>query len=126
MAYQKMLPKLNAHGASLIAISPERPDSSISTVERNGLGFEVLSDAGNAVAGMYGLAFALEPKMQALYAELGAELPRINGDESWTLPIPATYVVDEAQVVIWANVNANYLERAEPEEVLNALKKIYA
>ena len=124
IAYQKILPELQENGAILIAVSPEKVDSSISTVEKNGLGFEVLSDAGNIIAAKFGLVFALEPAMQNLYAELGAKLPKINGDESWTLPIPATYVVNGNGKVVWAHVNANYLERAEPQDVLNILKQM--
>lgn len=121
-AYQKMLPDIKACSATLIGISPEQPDYSLTTVEKNHLEFEVLSDLENKVATKYGLVFALDTSIRRLYAELGAELPKINADESWTLPIPATYLVDQDGIIIWANVNANYLERAEPAIVLSALK----
>lgn len=122
--YQSLLPEIKAAGGSLVGISPETPDNSLSTAEKFGLEFEVLSDLGNAVAARYGLVFELEPAIREIYTSFGFELPRINGDDSWTLPIPAVYVVDRDGTVVWADVNANYTERAEPAEMLKALKAI--
>jgi peroxiredoxin len=125
-AYQQVLPEIKAQGATLIAISPETPDGSLSTAEKHGLEFEVLSDSGNAVAADYGLVFEVEPAVRDLYASLGAMLPKANGDDSWTLPVPATYVVDTDGTIVWANVNANYVARAEPMEVVKVLRRITA
>ena len=76
------------------------------------------------MAGKYGLVFELEPAIREIYTSFGFELPKINGDDSWTLPIPAVYVVDQDGTVVWADVNANYTERAEPADVLQALKEL--
>ena len=123
-AYQNLLPEIKAAGGILVGISPEAPDHSLSTAEKFALEFEVLSDWSNDVAGKYGLVFELEPAIREIYTSFGFELPEINGDDSWTLPIPAVYVVDQDGTVVWADVNANYTERAEPADVLQALKEI--
>ena len=123
-AYQDLLPEIIAAGGNIVGISPELPDNSLSTAEKAALEFEVLSDQGNAIAGKYGLVFELEPAIREIYASFGFELPKINGDDSWTLPIPAVYVVDQDGTVVWADVNANYTERAEPVDVLQAIKSI--
>lgn len=123
-AYQNLLPEIKAAGGILVGISPEAPDNSLSTAEKFDLEFEVLSDWSNDVAGKYGLVFELEPAIREIYTSFGFELPKINGDDSWTLPIPAVYVVDRDGTVVWADVNANYTERAEPADVLQALKEI--
>ena len=123
-AYQNLLPEIKAAGGILVGISPEAPDHSLSTAEKFTLEFEVLSDWSNDVAGKYGLVFELEPAIREIYTSFGFELPEINGDDSWTLPIPAVYVVDQDGTVVWADVNANYTERAEPADVLQALKEI--
>jgi peroxiredoxin len=123
-AYQNLLPEIKAAGGILVGISPEAPDHSLSTAEKFALEFEVLSDWSNDVAGKYGLVFELEPAIREIYTSFGFELPKINGDDSWTLPIPAVYVVDQDGTVVWADVNANYTERAEPADVLQALKEI--
>jgi len=122
--YQAMVPEINALGASLVAISPELPDNSLSTVEKLSLEFEVLSDLGNTVAKEFGLVFPLEPAIREIYKEFQFDLEKINGDDSWTLPIPATYVVDSDGTIIWADVNANYTSRAEPADVLKALVQL--
>ena len=122
--YQNLLAEIKAEGANLVGISPETPDSSLSTAEKFALEFEVLSDSGNKVAGNYGLVFELEPAIREIYSSFEFVLPEINGDDSWTLPIPATYVIDCDGTVVWADVNANYTERAEPADVLVALKEI--
>lgn len=122
--YQQMLSEIKAEGAALVGISPETPDNSLSTAEKFALEFEVLSDTGNAAANAYGLVFELEPAIRDIYTQFDFVLPKINGDESWTLPVPATYVVDRDGTVAWADVNANYTERAEPADVLKALRQL--
>lgn len=122
--YQNLLSEIKAQGANLVGISPETPDNSLSTAEKFALEFEVLSDSGNSVANQFGLVFELEPAIREIYSSFDFVLPEINGDDSWTLPIPATYVIGRDGTVVWADVNANYTERAEPSDVLVALKNI--
>ena len=123
-ALSDVLPKINQLGAKLIGISPELPDNSMSTKEKHQLPFDVLSDVGNKVAREYGIVMDVPPSMVPLYIKWGLNVPRTNGDESWELPIPATYVIDEDGKVTFAFVNKNYTERCEPAEIIKALQSL--
>jgi peroxiredoxin len=121
-AYQAMLPHLRRAGATLLAISPQSPDNSLTTVEKNELEFEVLSDQGNDVARRYGLAFAFsEDDVRDVLEPRNVDLPSFNGDESWSLPIPGTFVIDRDRRVVLSFADGNFRRRLEPEEILRAL-----
>ncbi|MGE0666883.1 MAG: peroxiredoxin-like family protein [Sphingomonadales bacterium] len=122
-ALQDRLPEIVDLGAGLIAVSPELPDTAMSTAEKNAISYDVLSDTGNRVAAAFGLAFTLAGPLQALYREFGLDLEKFNGDASMTLPVPATYVVGADRKVIHAHVDPDYTRRMEPEDVLAALRK---
>jgi len=123
-ALHDCLPEIKALGATLIGISPETPDNSLSTVEKHGLQFEVLSDQGNAVARDYGLVMVLFEEMRPLYREWGINVPEANGDESYELPVPATYVIDPKGVIRAAHVDKDYTRRMEPADILAALREL--
>lgn len=98
------------------------PDGSLSAVETNALTFDVLSDAGNEVARAYGLAFTLPEEIRELYeGPMKILLPAVNGDESWTLPVPGTFVVGSDGIVHWRFVDPDHTRRAEPADVLAAV-----
>ncbi|NEO54406.1 MAG: AhpC/TSA family protein [Okeania sp. SIO3B5] len=118
---QKYLPQITELGAKLIAISPETPDNSLSTTEKNELTFEVLSDSGNQVAKKFGLVFQMPEELRPIYQSFGVDLPAYNGDESFELPIPATYVIASDGTIIHAFVNPDYTQRLDPEEIINVL-----
>ncbi len=121
-AYQAVLPEMEKYSASLVAISPELPDNSLTFQEKNELGFEVLSDRGNAVARDYGLVFTLDDAAATVFKDaFSLFLPERNGDNSWELPIPATYVVDQDRVIALAFVEPDYTKRVEPEASLETL-----
>lgn len=120
-AYQSILPQIEAAGARLIAVSAQTPDNSLTTAEKNALAFDVLSDAGNALARAYGLVFRLPDALRPYYDRIGVSLETYNGDESWELPIPATYVVDRAGVIRFAHLDADYTRRLEPHDLRAAL-----
>jgi peroxiredoxin len=120
-ALQAVLPEMKAAGASLIAISPESPDHTLSTADKNKLDFDVLSDHGNAVAKQFGLEFVVPEHLRPIYASFGLDLPAVNGDASFTLPLPATYVVAANGKVIYQFSDTDYVRRAEPADVLKAL-----
>lgn len=120
-AYQKLLPQINQLGASLIAVSPEKPDASLTTAEKNSLEFDVLSDIGAKVAQAYGIAFTLPDELKRLYTELGHALPDINGTNDWVLPVPATFVIDQHQQVILAHVDVDYRNRLEPLDAISSI-----
>lgn len=92
-ALQRALPEINDFGAELVAISPETPDHAQDTTETNDLEYEVLGDTGNKVARAFGLVFTLAEELRPIYQDFGIELPDYNGDESFELPVPATYVI---------------------------------
>ena len=113
---------MQAKGASLIAISPQTPDNSLTFAEKNDLKFEVLSDAGNNVARQFGLAFRFVDELQETFEKMGIQLPEYNGDDAWELPIPGTYVVDQDGTITLAYVDANYTTRLEPGDILESLQ----
>jgi peroxiredoxin len=121
-AYQKHLAEIQAHGASLIAISPQTPDNSLTVAEKHDLQFEVLSDVGNTVARQFGLAFRFVDELQAVFEKMGIQLPKYNGDDAWELPIPGTYVLGQDGTIMLAYVNANYTTRLEPGDILESLQ----
>ena len=117
-----MLGEIEARGAALVAVSPMLPDNSLTMVEKNELAFDVLSDAGNRVARDYGLVFRVLPEVRELYeGPLAVALPEYNGDDSWELPVPGTFVIRRDGVVRYAFVEPDHTHRAEPADVLAAL-----
>jgi len=120
-AYQGILPDIVALGATLIAISPQTPDFTLSTTREKGLDFPVLSDIGNRVARHYGLVFVLPEALQELQRKFGNEVPRFNGDDSWELPMPGTFVLSQDGTVRLASVDSDYRRRLEPQAILACL-----
>ena len=110
-------------GATLIALSPELPDKSLTTIEKNHLPFTVLSDMDNDVARKYDLVFKLDTATATRY-ENGFGLSQYNGNNKAELPIPATYIIDQEGIVRYAFVNPDYKKRANPEEVLMQLTQL--
>lgn len=123
-ALQQALPEIIARGATPVAISPETPDNSLSTKEKNELSFEVLSDRGNTVAKQFGLVFTLPEKLRPIYSNFGIDLPAYNGDSTFELPIPATYVVAADGKIIHSFADADYTQRLDPEAIIQALDSI--
>jgi peroxiredoxin len=125
-AFQQILPQIEAAGAALVAISPEKPDDTLSTAEKNALSFEVLSDVGQKVGRAFGLVYDFSDELKSAYKEFGIDIPGKNGAEDWALPISATYVIDRDGTIIYAYTDADYRDRAEPADVLEVLKKTAA
>ncbi len=121
-ALQQTLPEIKDYGGTLVAISPQTPDNSLSVLEKNDLTFEVLSDLGNQVAHQFGLVFTVPERLRPIYQGLGIDLPVTNGDNTFQLPIPATYVVNRDGVILHAFVNADYTQRQDPKEIIMILK----
>lgn len=122
--FQDRLTDITAAGATLVAISPETPDNALSTAEKSALQFAVLSDASNAVAKQFGIVFPMNSDLVTVYRGFGVDLEAHNNDPAWTLPLPATYVIDTAGVVRYAYLNEDYTQRATPDEVLAVLKTL--
>jgi peroxiredoxin len=123
-AYQAILPQIAALGARLVAISPQLLDQSLSTAQRDELTFDVLSDVGNHTAARFGLVYALPEELCAALRSNNKALPGINGDDSWELPVPATYVIARDGRIALAYVEVDYRKRLEPEAILDALRSL--
>jgi peroxiredoxin len=123
---QRRLPEFRAAGASLVAVSPQDPDHSLTTAERNGLGFDVLSDPHNQVARALGLVFPFSDELRATYLGNGVDLPAVSGSAKWELPLPGTFVLDPDGTVAAAWVDEDYRTRAEPAAVLAAVRRLPA
>jgi peroxiredoxin len=123
--YQRELePALAERGARLLAISPQRPDGSLSMREKHDLTFPVLSDPGNTVAGALGIT--LEPSADVLAAQrgLGLDLSQVNADATATIPMPTTLVVDAGGTIRWIDVHPDYTTRSEVADILAALDEV--
>lgn len=123
-ALQQALPEFTRLGASLIAVSPQSPDESLSTAEKNALSFTVLSDTGSLIAKRYGIAFDLAEELRPIYTQFGHALPVKNHDESWVLPLPATYVIDRDGTIALAFLDIDYRSRLEPTDIITVLKTL--
>lgn len=121
-SYQALLPELASIGVSMLAISPQLPDESLSTAERESLTFDVLSDVGNDVARRFGLVYPLPRELRDALRSNSKALPAINGDDSWELPVPATYVIAQDQRILLAFIEIDYRQRLAPQQLLNALR----
>jgi peroxiredoxin len=121
-ALEAARPAIEAAGASLIAISPQKAANSRRSARENSLGFPILSDPGNVVAAAFGLRFELPGYLVELYKKLGNNLPVTNGDDSWTLPMPGRFAIGQDRTVLYAEVNPDYTQRPEPEDLLPALR----
>ena len=123
-AYQEILPQIVAAGASLVAISPEKPDDTVSTAEKNALTFEVLSDVGQKVGRAFGLVYEFTDELKSAYHGFNLDIPARNGTPGeWALPVSATYVIGRDGSIVYAYTDADYRDRADPRDVLAVLMK---
>jgi len=124
-ALQNLLPEFEKNNATLVAISAEKPDNSLSTQEKNELKFPVLSDGNNEVARSMGLVFEVPKEVVDISkSEWGLDYSEYNGTEKHELPIPATYVVNTGGIVKFAVANPDYTKRAEPSDILKTVASL--
>ena len=121
---QLQMESIRELGATLVAVSPQTPDNSLSTMERNYLEFEVLSDVGNKLARQFGIVFQLPVELRPIYASYGLDLLSVNADDTYELPLTATYVIDRDRKIRFAFVDADYTKRMEPEEIVAVLSEM--
>jgi peroxiredoxin len=121
-AMNMVLPQIQQARAALVAISPQTVKQSFFMHDQHKLRFPLLSDAGNQVARQFGLSYRVPPLQEAVYRRAFVNLPFTNGDESWELPIPATYILDRDSTVLYASANEDYTERPEPSEIVGFLR----
>jgi len=122
-ALQGINEELQGLGAKLIAVSPQSPDASMTTKEKNELEFEVLSDTGNVVSKEYGLIFSLSEELRPIYLSFGIDIPASNKEDSYEIPMPAIYVVNKKREIIFSFIDEDYTKRCEPQDILDAIKK---
>ncbi|MFZ1007251.1 MAG: peroxiredoxin-like family protein [Candidatus Sulfotelmatobacter sp.] len=121
-AMNLVLPEIEQAAAKFVAISPQTVQQSFFMRDQHRLHFPLLSDAGNKVARQFGLTYRVPDEQRAVYQRAFVNLPFVNGDDSWELPIPATYIVDRDGTVLHASADEDYTERPEPEDILLVLK----
>ena len=121
-AYQVALDRINAAGAMLVAITPELADESLSTIEKNDLGFQVLTDDNASYARQLGLVHTLPEELRPIYDGFGIDIQKHNGKGQFDLPLAASYIVGTDGVVVKAFVDIDYTKRMEPEHVIAALE----
>ena len=115
---------IEARGASVVAISMQNAANSRKSVRENKVGFPILVDAGGAVAAEFGIRYSLKPDLIELYKTLGNDLAVINGETSWSLPMPGRYVIGQDGVVAYAEVNPDYTHRPDPSDLLPVLDQL--
>jgi peroxiredoxin len=120
-AMNLILPEIKQAGATLAAISPQTAQQSFFMRDQHKLRFSLLSDPGNQVARKFGLSYQVPEEQKAVYKRAFVNLPFVNGDDSWELPIPATYIIDRDGTVLCASANEDYTERPEPVEIVRIL-----
>ncbi|MGH2796328.1 MAG: peroxiredoxin-like family protein [Thermoleophilaceae bacterium] len=120
---QELLPRLAERGAALIAVSPQKPDGSLSMQEKNALKFPVLSDPGNAIARALGVLTTPSDEALATQREHGLDLTETNADGTAELPMPTTAVLDATGRLRWLDVHPDYTTRSEPDAILDALEQ---
>ncbi len=123
-SYQAILSEIHLAGATLVAVSPQTPDNSLSASEKMELSFPVLSDSGNTVARAYGLVFTVSSEVQAVQQRIGLDLSRVNGSEMWELPMPGSYVIAQDGTIALAFIDPDYTHRLEPAAILTALDQL--
>jgi peroxiredoxin len=122
-AYQAVLARITAAGASLVAISPEKPDDTVSTTEKNALTFPVLSDVGQKVGKAFGLVYAFTDELRTVYDGFKLDIPAKNGSpDDWALPLSATYVIGPDGRILFADTGVDYRRRTDPMDVLQVLE----
>ena len=123
-AYQQVLNDIKKAGAQLIAVSPQTPDASLTTKEKNELEFLVLSDPNGNVAESYKLVFKMPDYLVEIYKQFGFDVPGHNDHDSWELPVPATYIIDQSGKIRFASVDPDYTKREDPSKVVEVLKEL--
>lgn len=123
-ALEAARPQIEARGASLAAISQQTAANSRKAQRTNGLGFPILSDRGGELAAAFGLRWVVPDYLRVIHRQLGADLEAFNGEVSWSLPMPARYVIGPDRVIAYAEVNADYTRRPEPSDIFPVLDRL--
>src|ERR1700730_4261099 len=115
----QLLPQLTERGIRLLAISPQKPDGSLTMQQKHSLAFTVVSDPGNTIAGRLGILTQPSDEARAAQLELGLDLTSVNADGTVALPMPATVILDASHTVRWIDVHPDYSTRREPRQMIH-------
>jgi peroxiredoxin len=125
-ALNEVLSQIKAVEASLVVITPQLEAFSKDMRQRLKLGFDILSDSRNQVASQFGLTFSVPEDLKGVYQKFGIDLARFNGDDSWTLPVPARFIVDQQSRIRAAAADPDYTIRPEPDDTVRLLRELTA
>jgi len=121
-ALQESVDEINALGATLVAISPQQVEYNLAMQQEKNLQFEMLSDPGNNVAESYCLVYQLPEDLQQVYMQFDLNIPVYNNDNSWVLPLAARFIIDQEQIIRYAEISTDHTIRPEPADTIKALK----
>ena len=121
-AMSRIAPQIEAAGAFLLAVSPQTEKQAFFMHNQHKLAFPLLVDSHNRIAREFGLVYRVPEEQQALYSRTFVNLPFANGDPSWELPVPATFVIDRDHTILFASANEDYTDRPEPADILSAVR----
>jgi peroxiredoxin len=122
-AMNLIVPQIDQAGATLVAISPQTVKQSFFMHDQHKLRFPLLSDAGNKVARQFGLTYRVPAAQEAIYRRAFVNLSFTNGDDSWELPIPATFIIDRDGTILFTCANEDYTDRPEPSDIIRVLQE---
>jgi peroxiredoxin len=123
-ALQQSIDQFRNMGADLLAVSPQAEVYSQELIQEKKFSFALLSDPGNQVAKKFGLVYNLPQDLKEIYQKFGIDLEKYNGDDSWTLPVPARYIIDTTGGIRYRESDADYTIRPEPEDTIQALRAL--
>ncbi|HET6220240.1 MAG TPA: peroxiredoxin-like family protein [Acidobacteriaceae bacterium] len=123
-AYQERLQAFQDRRVTLVAISPQTPDNSLTLQQKHSLKFPLLSDRGNTVARQFGIVFQMDPALKQVQKQFGVDIASYNGDDSFELPLPGTFLVSRGGMVLRSFVEVDYMRRLEPETAINWIDEI--
>jgi peroxiredoxin len=121
---QEIATELKDKNVTVVALTPQLPENSVTMREKNNINFDLLSDPGNTYAAKLGIKFTVEGELREIYDGFGINLPKHNGEDTWTLPMPARYVVSQDGIIRAADVDPDYTNRPEPQKTLDDVSNL--
>lgn len=121
---QRIRAQINEYGARLLCIAPAKPDNLLAVQREYGLDFDLLFDEANRVGELFGIAYPIPQIVRTIYEAFDLELPEENGDDSYRLPLPATYVISQEGIIVLDYFNPDYTQRLEPGKIIKSLQAL--
>jgi peroxiredoxin len=123
-ALEEVRPLIEARGASLVAVSPQTVEGNARTRRTTQVTLPILSDKGGKIARQFGVGWRVPEMLQTLHLKCGIDLPSLHGEDSWTLPIPARFVVDQDGIIAYSEVDPDQTHRSNPSDILPVLDRL--